>query len=219
MYTIWVDQNSFIFIFHKCCTSKRIFQSLCGYGCLGHAVLSYPYFLAVLDYTQVSSVLHTCSLRSTDTISLLLGQKALLCTGDWESPQSQSQHLCIFNAAIARGLGCWKKKHFHGWTHMLLLDWQAFSIWIHLWRFINHWKYLNEVDEQTPILLNESWVFILKIYQISWAIYSSSVRHDGDRDRTKLISISYGCFQASNSEGFLCSMALAFAILFMKENN
>lgn len=125
-------------------------------------------------YTEVSSVLthlqpRTCECHQACMRSRKLCFCCALRSAGWdEFPVSKPEFM---HTQGNHFMTAWEleKRHFHGWAHMLLLDWQEpvwiclnFSVWINLWRLINYMKYLSEVNAQTPIQLNKSWILILK---------------------------------------------------------
>lgn len=142
-------------------------------------------------------------------LGLLLGKRVPLCTAVGRAegvPTSKAITDADYRVQTqfmkAQEL---KKRHFHGWTHTVLLDRQVLSVWTPLWRFINHCKCLSEVKEQTPIQLSEPWILILKY------LIRNNTKKDlepeidpviaemRDRERARLINSSYACFTVSKS--------------------
>lgn len=126
-----------------------------------------PFFLGVMDAQRQAVCWGTCSLRHVNAIRpRLRAESSALhsCQEGGSNPQSQRQHLGILKVPTSWRHGNWKIDSYttvYGWTHMFLLVWQGLSIWTPLLRFINHWQCLSEVNEQTFIQFNESWISIL----------------------------------------------------------
>lgn len=145
--------------------------------CYGHAELS-----SVLRYT--SSLTHMAVIRSA------LGDKASHShnsrEGQEDPPFPKLAWIQTATYLLQEGTGAGAET-LHGWTHTMILTWQVLSSWTLLWRFINHWKCITEVNEKTVIQYSGCWIFILnqKQYQEnSWARDRSSVSCD-ERQKEK----------------------------------